>query len=326
MLAAHRSLLPEWDILQVPNPPGIERMTAPLLRRVAAICLGGGTLIFNGHFRRTLETLMRAAPDAPRVMLSVGAEDLDYREGRRAGVTTEVQRWRPLLSEFESIRVRGPLSQEALRLAGLQSVVVGDPALALPTALVSAESTTEARARVGVNFGVTDDMWGGNHSAFRAAMVATVRRLVDDGHDVVLLATTLQDHAHLREISTELARQGTTVRGPNKVTLPALDAALQDCDIVVAEKLHALVLAARFAIPTVALEYRPKCRDFQLSIGRGGQVLKTSEVDTEVLSRMVTNELNASHERDRLSGVVKHHQAELRRSAAMMERAMREPS
>ena len=325
MLAAHRRLLLGWEVLQVPNHRGVTPLSALSLRQVSVICLGGGTLVLNGHFRETLERLMRAAPDAPRVMLGPGVEDLEFREGRRAGVMDEVAAWRPLLAEFERIRVRGPLSQATVTSMGLDADVVGDPALALPDQSRGpvAGAPTTGRARVGVNFGVTDDLWGGDHAAFRATVVSAISALVAAGHDVELIATTVQDRAHLVDVAGECARAGTPVAGPNAVGLAELDEALNRCTIVLGEKLHALVLAARLGIPTLALEYRPKCRDFQLSIGRGEQVLRTSDVTVDSLVDFVAAGL-ATVETDRppLRQAVAAGELRLGQAAEAMRRTM----
>ncbi|WP_166503366.1 polysaccharide pyruvyl transferase family protein [Modestobacter italicus] len=325
MIAAHRRLLPGWDVTQVPNHGGFAPLSGAALRRVAVICLGGGTLVLNGHFRETLERLMRAAPDAPRVMLGVGVEDLEFREGRRAAVLSEVATWRPLLTEFEQVRVRGPLSQRTVASMGLDSVVVGDPAIALPDQSPGDPTGQRPsdRARIGVNFGVTDDLWGGDHAAFRSTVVAAIGRLVGAGHDVALLATTVQDRVHLSEVARECSAAGVTVAGPNSVGLAALDTALKRCSVVVGEKLHALVLAARLGIPTLALEYRPKCRDFQLSVGRGDWVLRTDDLTVEALVDFVTAGLAAAEEdRAELRRSVEDLGLRLERAAESMRLAM----
>jgi hypothetical protein len=321
MIAAHRLLLPRWDVAQVPNTAGPDRLDAPALRRAAAVCLGGGTLILNGHFRQTLERVVRTVPDAPRVMLSVGVEDLSFQQGRRAGVADEVVAWRPLLAGFDRIRVRGPLSRDTVESMGLEAVEVGDPALALPDqSRPDVPRRTGGPSRIGVNFGVTDDLWGGDHAAFRSVLVRGVRELVAAGHEVVLLATTTADRAHLARVQRECAGFGAPVHGPNAVTLAALDEAIRDCTLVVGEKLHALVLAARLGVPTLALEYRPKCRDFQLSIGRGEHVVRTSELTVSSFLAFVTAGLAAADTdrpalrdavADRVRGL--HHAAECMR-------------
>ena len=321
MIAAHRQLLPGWEMVQVPNGRGLDRLSRSALRRVPVVCLGGGTLVLNGHFRETVERLVVAAPAAPRVMLGVGVEDLGFRQGRRAGVLDEVDAWRPLLTGFDRIRVRGPLSAGTVAEMGLEAVVVGDPALALPPQVPSADAGTGTA--VGVNFGVTDDLWGGDHAAFRATVVAAVGRLVAAGHEVVLLATTTQDRAHLLQVAAECRSAGVAVAGPNAVGLAELDVALSRCAVVVGEKLHALVLAARLGIPTLALEYRPKCRDFQLSVGRGAHVLRTSDLDVGTLVAFVVDGLaTAATDRAPLLAAVAERRTALRHAAEEMRLAM----
>jgi polysaccharide pyruvyl transferase WcaK-like protein len=248
---------------------------------------------------------MRAAPDAPRVMLGPGGLPGTPGPRRRAGVLDEVAAWRPLLGEFDRIRVRGPLSQATVTSMGLEADVVGDPALALPDQSSGPVDGTPptGRARVGVNFGVTDDLWGGDH--------------------VELIATTVQDRVHLVDVAAECARAGTPVAGPNAVGLAELDEALHRCTIVLGEKLHALVLAARLGIPTLALEYRPKCRDFQLSIGRGEQVLRTSDVTVDSLVDFVAAGLaTAETDRPPLRQAVAAGELRLGQAAEAMRQAM----
>jgi len=48
---------------------------------------------------------------------------------------------------------------------------------------------------------------------------------------------------------------------------------------VVAERLHAAVLAAAVGTPFVALEYRPKVRDFAASVGFEEYTLRTDDLD-----------------------------------------------
>jgi polysaccharide pyruvyl transferase WcaK-like protein len=107
------------------------------------------------------------------------------------------------------------------------------------------------------------------------------------------------------------------------VTLAALDTALAGCAVVVGEKLHALVLAARLGIPTLALEYRPKCRDFQLSVGRGDRVLRTSDLDVDTLVAFVTAGLAAAPtERAPLRAAVQERTTALGHAAEQMRLAM----
>ena len=51
--------------------------------------------------------------------------------------------------------------------------------------------------------------------------------------------------------------------------------AASGCTVVVAERLHAMVLAAGAGTPFIALEYQPKCRDFTASVDGRTSVKKT---------------------------------------------------
>jgi polysaccharide pyruvyl transferase WcaK-like protein len=54
---------------------------------------------------------------------------------------------------------------------------------------------------------------------------------------------------------------------------------LASADLVIGERLHSVVLAAAVGTPFVAVEYRPKLRDFARSVGRDDAVVRTDEID-----------------------------------------------
>jgi len=53
---------------------------------------------------------------------------------------------------------------------------------------------------------------------------------------------------------------------------------MDDVDVFVGEKLHSVILAMCAHTPGVMLEYRPKCRDFMMSMGLGELNIKTDEI------------------------------------------------
>ena len=54
---------------------------------------------------------------------------------------------------------------------------------------------------------------------------------------------------------------------------------IASADVVIGERLHAVVLAAAMGTPFVAVEYRPKVRDFAASVGREDVVVRTDEIE-----------------------------------------------
>lgn len=292
MYIAHQHLLGRRV---VPIPASGAVSLAGLLAkggRVGGVVLGGGTLIYNGYFREMLSSLLQACPDVPRFMLGVGVEDPTYTTGRRQRTAEEVVLWRGVLEQFETVRVRGPLSQAALAADGVRAEVTGDPALVMP--LGGSRRGPAPRRVLGLNIGVTDDLWGEDEGALGRVCTDLVRTLVADGWRVQLITTTDDDAPVLQEIAD--AFDGEAVVGPNRPDMQSLMSALASCSVVVAEKLHAVVLAARIGIPGIALEYRPKCRDFQESVGRGEYVMRTDALDLQRLAAMV-REVESDRER-----------------------------
>jgi polysaccharide pyruvyl transferase WcaK-like protein len=278
MYRAHRALLPELELVGVPQYRfAASRALAhvPWLR-CQAICLGGGTLVGNGHFRQSLEQVIAIWPDAPRFAIGVGVEDPDYREGRRHGVQEELRRWPELLRGMAALTVRGPRSQAVLAGLGHHAEVVGDPALqlALPT------PPPVEPGLVGLNVGVVDDQWGSDPRTFRRAVLAAANQILATGRRLQLVSTYTPDDAFLHDLAAELGPGAAFTAAP---TVDQVMAAFARCEVVVAHKLHAAILAAAVATPAIALEYRPKCRDFQESVGRGEYVMRTDALDTAVL-------------------------------------------
>jgi polysaccharide pyruvyl transferase WcaK-like protein len=120
------------------------------------------------------------------------------------------------------------------------------------------------------------------------------RRLVADGRHVLLVPTFRPDAAMQASLASEV---GAGVQAlPWGLGVEETMHKLADCELIVAHKLHAAVLSAAAGVPTVALEYRPKCRDFQESIGRGRYVMRTDQMDLDLLMAWVADITERRHE------------------------------
>jgi polysaccharide pyruvyl transferase WcaK-like protein len=71
------------------------------------------------------------------------------------------------------------------------------------------------------------------------------------------------------------------------LSLPDLLAAMRGCRVFVGQKLHSVILASAVHVPTVMLEYHPKCRDFQRSVERERWTLRTDSVAADAVVEMV---------------------------------------
>ena len=75
---------------------------------------------------------------------------------------------------------------------------------------------------------------------------------------------------------------------------------LARADVVVAERLHAAVIAAAAGTPFVAIEYRPKIRDFARSVGQDDLVIRSDSVSGDKLADLV----NLATTGDRSRGLI----------------------
>jgi len=280
---------------------------------VSGVLLGGGTLIGNGHFRDTLQRLARTLPGAPHDMLAVGVEDPSFSGTRRRDVAGELELWTELLAEFPVVRVRGPLSQRALADVGVSSVVTGDPALLLgPGSAVGRPVTS----RICVNIGVVDEMWG-DMDRLVDEVVGFSRDCVRQGFELVFLSVWPKD--------TPLVHAVHRAVGAGTVFTEYTDAEraidlLSGCDVVVSHKLHAAVLAACAGTPAIAMEYRPKCLDFQMSVGRDAYSVRTDQVSRARLLELLERSMSALEvDRADLADKVGTHKRRLQEAAEQVD-------
>jgi len=305
ILLAHRRALPALDLALLPLE--WERETLALLGRVrrrplhAGVLVGGGTVVGREAWRRRLEVAQRGCP-GPVAFTGVGVEDPAFRGELAHSSADELARWAEVLGAAAHLTVRGPLSAQLLRGIGIEAAEVSDPAL-----LLGPDRPSGATVRpklLGLNIADPEDQYRGTGSRVFDACAAAVRTLLRSGWSVRLLAFTRKDlilaHAFRQ------ALDGRVEIFPGFLDVDGLLSAIEQCDVLVGQRLHAVVLAAAVAVPALAVDYRPKCRDFQLSIGRGDWTVSTLDVTAEVVVDNVVrlHEARAEHARQIHEAVV----------------------
>jgi polysaccharide pyruvyl transferase WcaK-like protein len=184
--------------------------------------------------------------------------------------------WMSFIDSSLYAGVRGPDSVGYLEELGYKGEmdVFGDPALAL----TRPAGTEEVAGRVVVcPVHTAGDLWGQDDQVVFAKLADTVRSLRTAGHEVVMMSAFPSDDRWLIEIMRAAdATDATYVPGYD--SLEATMGWLASADLVIGERLHASILAAACETPFIALEYRPKIRDFAKSIGLERQVLRTDEM------------------------------------------------
>ena len=297
MFLAHRMSLPQWTIQPVPvrSAPRPVVLAGKVwgLRSVRGICLGGGTLVGTTTYRHSLQLFADAFPLAPLFTLGVGVEDPNF-VGRRSLTTIhELRQWAHMLRRFPAVNVRGPDSARILADVGVEAKVTGDPALLLGDLIPLPH---EPSGLIALNFGITTELWGSNPALLMEKITALGRQIVRTGKKIRLIPVWPRDLPKVHELAARISH-GVEIR--NHIgDLRGLLSSIRECDLLIGMKLHSVVFAASVFVPAIAIEYRPKCADFQRSIGQTDYIVRTDSFDLVTVSDMADQILS-----DRIAAV-----------------------
>ena len=273
-LLAARRLLPGATVVDwCRSWPGAVRRRASF----DAAMVGGGTLIGRAGWLDEFQSIA-TSPGAPTFLIGTGVEDP---ESEAWGLTEQAvaERWAPVLREMAHLSVRGERSAAILReLYGLEAPAVGDLALAL-----EAPASDPLDKVLGVCLGVPGDgMWGTSQQVMEASLEVG-RALLDEGWRLrIITVWPLPDRSFNDEFARLLGRPDRVSVSTCTTAEPFMDA-VGGCTVLLAERLHALVLASVAGVPSVAMAYRPKTEEFMASIDRSDWCVRTSAVDGDVL-------------------------------------------
>jgi hypothetical protein len=297
MLESMRALMP-WAEIRTEGEAG------------KLLLLGGGTLINRYTYLKWL--MHRDAPSVERAVVGTGVASPLY-----WGLQEEPKGWVDWLRTCVYVGVRGPYSYDILRQWGFQGAleVCGDSALL--TERPSDVVTAKGRVVVAPAW-AKGELWGRSDEDVVNAFVAATSMWLDQGREVVFLASSPDDDGQVLQV-IENVQRGML---PFVQGYADHDAALRliaSADVVVGERLHACVLAAAMGTPFVPIEYRPKLRDFAASLDMEDLVVRTDEIsgpalDARVHQAMATD-MTQTAER------VESYRSTMRAAAARIERA-----
>lgn len=281
-----------------------------------AAVIGGGTLIFRSG---SLEEA-RAAVDrctSRTFVFGTGVADPEFDEILQPG------EWQKVLEKCFFIGVRGPRSLEVLRDHGFAAPaeVIGDPALLLGQGQHGSASSD--RIVINILEARHSRLWGWNNETVLDSVTEAARHLLRQGWSLSFVSFESRDD---RFIERAISGIGDTngidfVRG--YLDLQRTLELLSKAHLVIAEKLHAAILAAAVGTPFVSLEYRPKCRDFALGLGVENLVLRTDQTTGEAIIEKVEYLLSDYPTvRQKIESGVASHRQRLVETAEMIQRRL----
>jgi polysaccharide pyruvyl transferase WcaK-like protein len=229
--------------------------------------VGGGTLL-NGKRYYLTRMLRQDSPTVERALFGTGVRNPDY-----WGTTEPMEDWFSFIDSALVAAVRGPDSVANLHALGYwrDLPIIGDPALSLD----APEDAVRVEGRVVVcPVHTAGNLHGRDDRVVFQALATTIKRLRTAGRDVVMLSAFPEDDRWI----IELMRDAGDPAMPYVAGYADLDTSLgllASADLVIGERLHAAILAAAVGTPFVALEYRPKVRDFTKSIDQEAVTVRT---------------------------------------------------
>jgi len=280
---AYQRLFPEYHVLPfVKLSPGKKGLYKKITGRdvFAAGCLGGGTLINRSKGRlKTFSKLLDACPVC--FCLGTGVANAGFWEGR-GDWGDELKRWVELLKRCQFVGVRGPVGAEMLRQAGLKDVkVVGDSALAF----ARESCATPEEKTVGVNVGTAlGNVWGTEEEMVERIALAC-KALRAKGWNILFWCVWPSDMDATKALAKQIGVAEQKIHLITNDVEDALDLCGR-CTTFIGMKLHSVVTAICAGVPSIMIEYRPKCRDFMASLGLEEFVVRSDSIDVDQLVSM----------------------------------------
>jgi len=249
------------------------------------LVLGGGTLIGRKTFLNWLAE--RNSPRLERAAFGTGVAVPEF-----GGSESDSKRWVDYLESCAFVGLRGPDSLKRLRDWGFDgdATVIGDPALLFkrPDAIESHAGTVMVAP-----VWARDELWGRSDEAVFSHLTDWVKRWLKEGRRVSLLSCHPDDDRPILQIVQQVGLEGVEYV-PGYTNRTAALSAIASAEVVYGERLHACVLAAAVGTPFVALEYRPKLRDFASSIGSEHLVMRTDELDWDLAKELEKRSLSGA--------------------------------
>lgn len=287
---AHKALFPRLEFV-----PYRGRSLANLFGMLAhkpkyvAGFLGGGTLINQSPawIRKICDVQDR---NLPVLCFGTGVTEDKF---KLAFEKTNLADWVDTLKTMKFVGIRGPRSQSLLQGANFaDAMITGDTALALAPATMKEHTENSI---IGFNYGLVKktQIWG-DEDEYTQNIVQIIKMLIADGNEVRLLPVWADDI----ESNERLAKLVDSPKCTVRLCFDSLEnytRELDQCGLFIGQKLHATIMATMERIPSIMIEYQPKCRDYMASISMEQFVVKTSECTPEIIAEQI-NALEKSYE------------------------------
>ncbi len=317
MYVAFEMLFSKIDTILFKSTEKMEIFEKIMRRKIyKAVILGGGTLINTPGSLEEFETAL--AKYRPVFVFGTGVQNPSFWDSRR-GNNGRLQAWIESLRKCEYVGVRGPLSKQVLFDNGFDGAeIVGDLALFLAREKIVRKKKSK---KVAFNIGASGgNVWGSEEGVLDFS-VQCVKALLYQGWDVVFVPVWEADMPYIDEARKRIGKPVEVFSQYTSIE-KAMDF-LESCDVCIGEKLHSVILAMCVFTPSIMLEYRPKCRDFMMSMDLEKFTIRTDQLNVETTIDLL-NELyeNMDFYQEKISQKTQHYRTIQKEKSDMITRAI----
>ena len=207
--------------------------------------------------------------------------------------TDIMDKWKPLLEECQYVGVRGPMSAELLTNAGIHNVeVIGDPAITFAENEINSSYIPNS---IGLNVGQSYGQVWGDENTICSEFIKLAKLARKAKWSVYWFVVFPED--------LEIAHTAANASGTSDNIYEIFNDPKKYIELVkplstfVGMKLHATILASCAFVPSIMLEYRPKCRDYMRSIGQDTATFRTDKFRAEIIWELVSSWNSQRHEK-----------------------------
>jgi len=254
--------------------------------------LGGGTLIGDNlksganPFREKFELVQNVSTYS--VVFGTGVGKLSEIKSKNEWLLN----WKNIVTKCNYIGVRGPQSVESLASVGIEAEILGDPAC-----LVTRDEGfwQPQEKTLGVNIGLTPGEEYFAEVKVIEQMTRLISKKIQQGWKIEFFVVRPEDVPVVEKVIKEANFSNQKVYYIFEDATPYLMAA-RSLTAFIGIKLHAVILAMCAGVPSIMIEYKPKCRDFMMSVGVEEFSINIDEATQERLESSLNSLLSSSKE------------------------------
>jgi O-antigen/teichoic acid export membrane protein len=279
LFRAYEFLFPDFNFIHY-NEGIFNYFLSKIYRLKFRAILGGGTLINDMSLKEAKES-SKLFPEF--YVFGTGVAQPSF-FGNFSEWKDTMHIWKPILDNSPYVGIRGPLSLSLLQKHNIKSEIFGDPVLALSNP-ENVGNKTYVKKTIGINIGGSAGrMWGGEVSMSQK-FTELVNEIKANGFEVHWFVVWSSD----LEITEIVAKNTLTSENIHTIYEDHNEyfAKVRDMSVFAGVKLHSVIMAHCEYVPSIMIEYRPKCSDYMESIGEGINNVRVDQLDSQELTKKI---------------------------------------